>query len=196
MNESDRKYELHLTAEPRRLAVVRRIVAAHLRHWHLAEQVDVTVLGATELLANVHRHVGPDAPCVLRLTWSAGMLRCEVHDSGTALPRLLQPEDEEINGRGLALVAAVTKEWGAEVEPDGKVVWFALQAVPAFPADPPTARPARAPDPAPASASANGPATAPAQPPGRPARVSRAPRYCSASAGAAAGPAPTVLSRS
>jgi anti-sigma regulatory factor (Ser/Thr protein kinase) len=190
VNESDRKYELHLTAEPRRLTVVRRIVAAHLRHWNLAEQVDVTVLGATELLANVHRHVGPEAPCVLRLTWSDGMLRCEVHDSGTVLPRLLEPEDEEINGRGLALVAAVSKEWGAEVEPDGKVVWFALQAVPAFPAESPAARPLPAPDLAPA------PAPAAAQPAGRPARSSRAPRYCSASAGAAAGPATTVLSRS
>ncbi|MHA6764387.1 ATP-binding protein [Streptacidiphilus sp. PAMC 29251] len=136
MNESDRHYELHLTAEPRRLTVVRRIVAAHLRHWNLAELVDLTVLGVTELLANVHRHVGPGTDCVLRLTCSDGSLRCEVHDSGTTLPRLLQPGEDEISGRGLALVAAVSKEWGAEaVEDGGKVVWFALQADPVFAAE-------------------------------------------------------------
>ena len=137
MNESDRNYELHLTAEPRRLTVVRRIVAAHLRHWELADLVDTTVLGVTELLANVHRHVGPGADCVLRLTCSGGMLRCEVHDSGTELPRLLHPDDEEISGRGLEVVAALSKEGGAEATEDGKVVWFALTAVPDFAEEPP-----------------------------------------------------------
>lgn len=147
MNKSDRKYELHLTADPRRLAVVRRIVAAHLRHWHLADQVDTTVLGVTELLANVHRHVGPDAACELRLVWSDCCLRCEVHDGSAALPRLLEPDQDEINGRGLSLVAAVSKEWGAQLEQDGKVVWFALQAVPAIPPERPALAPAPPPDP-------------------------------------------------
>lgn len=144
MNESDRTYELHLTAEPRRLTVVRRIVAAHLRHWDLADLVDTTVLGVTELLANVHRHVGPGADCVLRLTCSGGMLRCEVEDGGPELPRLLHPDDEEISGRGLELVAAFSKEWGAEPAGDGKVVWFALTAVPSFPEEPVEAEPAPA----------------------------------------------------
>ncbi|MFC1430525.1 ATP-binding protein [Streptacidiphilus sp. N1-3] len=131
MNEHDRQYELHLTAEPRRLTVVRRIVAAHLRHWNLSELSDLTELGVTELLSNVHRHVGPGADCVLRLAYSDGCLRCEVHDGGAVLPRLLRPDDDEISGRGLALVAAISKEWGAEAEQTGKVVWFALRAVPA-----------------------------------------------------------------
>ena len=142
MNESDLNYELHLTAEPRRLTVVRRIVAAHLRHWNLPDLVDLTVLGVTELLANVHRHVGPDAPCVLRLTCSGGILRCEVQDGDAALPRLLHPDDEEISGRGLELVATLCKEWGAEATEGGKVVWFALQAVPEFADEPAAAAPA------------------------------------------------------
>jgi hypothetical protein len=142
VNESDRHYELHLTAEPRRLTVVRRIVAAHLRHWNLPDLVDLTVLGVTELLANVHRHVGPGADCVLRLTCSDGILRCAVHDAGSALPRLLHPDDEEISGRGLELVAALSKEWGAEAEETGKVVWFALTAVPEFTEEPPSESPA------------------------------------------------------
>ncbi|WP_370126875.1 ATP-binding protein [Streptacidiphilus sp. EB103A] len=129
--ESDKQYELRLTAEPQRLAVVRRIVMAHLRHWKMAEAVDLCLLGVTELLANVHRHVGPGAECLLRLTAGAdGLLRCEVHDTSTALPRVLTPDEEEINGRGLALVAALSADWGAQVEEGGKVVWFALKTVP------------------------------------------------------------------
>lgn len=131
MMESDKQYELRLTAEPERLAVVRRIVMAHLRHWKMAEAVDLCLLGVTELLANVHRHVGPGAECLLRLTAGAdGLLRCEVHDTSAALPRVLTPDEEEINGRGLALVAALSADWGAQVEEGGKVVWFALKTVP------------------------------------------------------------------
>jgi hypothetical protein len=138
--ESDKQYELRLTAEPQRLAVVRRIVMAHLRHWKMAEAVDLCLLGVTELLANVHRHVGPDAECLLRLTaGSDGLLRCEVHDTSSALPRVLPPDEEEINGRGLALVAALSADWGAQVEESGKVVWFALKTVPQLVEVPPPA---------------------------------------------------------
>jgi hypothetical protein len=183
VNESDRYYELNLTAEPRRLTVVRRIVAAHLRHWNLAELVDLTVLGITELLANVHRHVGADAACLLRLACSGGMLRCEVHDGSTTLPELLHPGDDEISGRGLALVAAFCKEWGTEAEENGKVVWFALQAVPTFPADPLTAPPV--------------PLTVD-EPPVRPLRQPQPLRYSAAgaSAGVSGGAVTTLLSRS
>ncbi len=158
MMESDKQYELRLTAEPQRLAVVRRIVSAHLRHWKMAEAVDLCLLGVTELLANVHRHVGPGAECTLRLTGGAdGLLRCEVHDRSTSLPRLLAPDDEEINGRGLALVAALSADWGAQVEEDGKVVWFALKTVPQ-PAEPPAPAPLRLP---PLRVAWTGPAPAP-----------------------------------
>ena len=143
MMESDKQYELRLTAEPQRLAVVRRIVMAHLRHWKMAEAVDLCLLGVTELLANVHRHVGPDAECLLRLSCGAdGLLRCEVHDTSRALPRMLTPDEEEINGRGLALVAALSADWGAQVEESGKVVWFTLRTAPQ-PVEVPTPAPLR-----------------------------------------------------
>lgn len=143
MNDSHRQYELHLTAEPRRLAVVRRIVAAHLRHWNLPDLVDPTVLGVTELLANVYRHVGSDAACMLRLSCSGESLRCEVHDGNAALPRLLEAADGELSGRGLALVAACSKDWGAEREDGGKVVWFTMSATPDRTGSAPPAAPAR-----------------------------------------------------
>ena len=123
----DRQYELRLTAEPQRLGIVRRIVSAHLRHWNLTYLVDPALLGVTELIGNVHRHVGSQADCLLRISAADGCLRCEVRDGSPTLPRLLNPDEEDDSGRGLHLVAALSKEWGAEVADDGKVVWFALE---------------------------------------------------------------------
>ncbi|WP_160312223.1 ATP-binding protein [Streptacidiphilus albus] len=123
-------YELRLVVEPRRFAAIRRIIQAHLRHWDLPELVDAAQLGATELLGNVHRHVGPGQECLLRLTADDEVLRLEVHDSSPVLPRLLHPDLDAAGGRGLGMVTALSKEWGAAPEGEGKVVWFTLQAAP------------------------------------------------------------------
>ena len=135
MSDPGKHYELSLLAEPQRFAVVRRIIQAHLRHWDLPELVDPALVGVTELLGNVHRHVGRGQECRLRMAACGGCVRFEVHDPSPALPRLLQPGAEDLGGRGLALVAALSKEWGAEAEAGGKVVWFSLQTdlVPATP---------------------------------------------------------------
>ena len=121
-------YELRLVVEPRRFAAIRRIIQAHLRHWDLPELVDAAQLGATELLGNVHRHVGPGQECLLRLAADGDVLRLEVHDSSPVLPRLLHPDLDAAGGRGLGMVTALSKEWGAAPEGEGKVVWFTLQA--------------------------------------------------------------------
>jgi hypothetical protein len=129
MSDPGRRYELNLIAEPRRFAVVRRIIQAHLRHWDLAELVDAALLGVTELLGNVHLHVGPRQPCLLRMTADGDCVRLELHDPSPVLPRLLSADCDELGGRGLALIAALSKEWGAASDGgDGKVVWFSLQA--------------------------------------------------------------------
>ena len=129
MSDPGRHYELQLIAEPQRFAVVRRIIQAHLRHWDMAELVDAALLGVTELLDNVHLHVGPRQQCLLRMTADGGCVRLELHDPSPVLPRLLHADCDEIGGRGLALVAALSKEWGAAADGSGgKVVWFSLRA--------------------------------------------------------------------
>jgi hypothetical protein len=128
LSDSGKHYELRIVAEPHRFAAVRKIVQAHLRHWELSELVAAAQLGVTELLGNVHRHVGPGQECLLWMEAHQGGLRLGVHDPSPVLPELHQPDVEDLSGRGLALVAALSKEWGAEPEGSGKVVWFALQA--------------------------------------------------------------------
>ena len=54
-------------------------------------------------------------------------LQVRVRDGSLQLPtpRDVAPGDE--NGRGLALLDAMSDEWGVERDADGKHVWFALR---------------------------------------------------------------------
>jgi hypothetical protein len=130
MEDRVRRYELRLAAVPNRFEAVRRIASAHLRYWHLAPLVDPALLGLTELLANVHQHAVSGEECVLELSAAADHLTVSVHDSDPTLPRAREADPWEVTGRGLAIVAALSKEWGAAPEPSGalagKVVWFSL----------------------------------------------------------------------
>ncbi|OKJ61545.1 hypothetical protein AMK29_23340 [Streptomyces sp. CB02261] len=137
ISEPSRYYAVELQALPSRIGQVRRIVSAHLRHWHLDALVDQAVLGVTELLTNVHRHARPDKRCTVEIELLLDRLTVSVRDHDPRIPQACRPEpldafDElATSGRGLAIVGAVSESWG--VRPcgaDGKVVWFTLSAPP------------------------------------------------------------------
>ncbi|MFD3310681.1 ATP-binding protein [Streptomyces sp. NPDC058694] len=104
---------------------VRRIVRFYLGEWDIPELTDAVELGATELLANVVRHV-PDRRCVFLLLRQTAGVRVEVTDGSSRLPSIpveLSPESE--GGRGLVLVDAVADKWGVDpLSGGGKSVWF------------------------------------------------------------------------
>ncbi len=114
----DRRYTVELHASAERVPQIRRIVAAHLRHWRLDPHVPSVCRGVTELLTNVHRHLGPDARCVVEIRCSGRHLTAAVADEGPPLPRL------ESAGGGLSAIAALSDSWGTCGTEDGKVVWF------------------------------------------------------------------------
>ncbi|MFD9812850.1 ATP-binding protein [Streptomyces sp. NPDC059080] len=109
--------ELRVTAE--RVPQIRRIVAAHLRHWRLAAEIPAACRGLVELLDHVRRHVGPDAVCVVEVRWSGRHLTVSVADRGPRMAPL-----DSAQGGGLAAVAALSDSWGTCPTDDGKVVWF------------------------------------------------------------------------
>ncbi|MGW1840181.1 ATP-binding protein [Streptomyces sp. BBFR2] len=109
--------ELRVTAE--RVPRIRRIAAAHLRHWRLAAEIPAACRGLTELLAGVLRQAGPDTVCVVELRWSGRHLTVSVADRGPRLPRL-----DSARGGPLAVVAGLSDSWGTCPTADGKVVWF------------------------------------------------------------------------
>jgi Histidine kinase-like ATPase domain len=127
--EASRKCALELEALPARIQQIRRIVAAKLRYWHLDVLIDQSLLGITELLANVHRHAEPDKRCKAELTLASGWLTISVSDGDPRLPRVRDFEPMVTCGRGLAMVVAMSDSWGTEaLISGGKVVWFTLRA--------------------------------------------------------------------
>ena len=120
---------MELQALPSRIGQVRRIVSAQLRYWHLDSLIELATLGVTELLSNVHRHVEPDKHCTVRLELLPDRLTVSVHDHDPRLPEFRPADPLATNGRGLALIAAVSESWGVRPESEGgKIVWFALPA--------------------------------------------------------------------
>ncbi|MFK0293825.1 ATP-binding protein [Streptomyces sp. NPDC090442] len=175
MTPPHRHYTVELPASAERVPQIRRIVAAHLRYWRLELEIAPVCEGVAELLTNVHRHIGPDARCVLELRWSGSHVTASVADEGPRLPRL-----EGAAGGGLARIAALSDSWGTCGTADGKVIWFtrrveAARTAPQTPPVPPrgvpdVVGPAPAAEPPategestadPAPATAPGPAVAP-----------------------------------
>jgi hypothetical protein len=91
-------------------------------------------LGVSELVTNALLHGEP--PITVRMRGTAEHPRVEVRDSSVEAPILPdepldRPETDGLLltfGRGLSIVARCAEAWGAEIEDDGKVVWFAPAA--------------------------------------------------------------------
>lgn len=119
------QYRMRLTVGEHSPQYVRRIVRSYLREWEMAELTDAVELGATELLANVVRHV-PDRRCEFLLLRQVAGVRVEVMDGCPRLPSI--PAElplEAEGGRGLVLLDAVADKWGVEpAAVGGKTVWF------------------------------------------------------------------------
>ncbi|MFF8713935.1 ATP-binding protein [Streptomyces sp. NPDC015184] len=119
----DRHYLVELQVSAERVSQLRRIIAAHLRHWSLELHVRPVCRGVEELLTNVHRHVGDDNNCVVELRWSGRHLTVSVADNGSGMPRLLST-----GGGGLSRIMALSDSWGTCRTDEGKVVWFTRYA--------------------------------------------------------------------
>ncbi|MFF4352977.1 ATP-binding protein [Streptomyces sp. NPDC001530] len=119
-------------AHPSRAAGVRTMLSEHLTHLRLpSEYVDNAVLATDELFANAVRHGSPDPGDTITVTieCTERELRVTVADRSSALPRLRTAGRTEESGRGLAIVAALTDDWGiAPPDPGttGKKVWITL----------------------------------------------------------------------
>jgi len=81
---------------------------------------------ATELVANVVRHVGSDA--TVRVSPTRDGVRVEVDDASTDVPVLQLPDRSSPSGRGILLLDSFATRWGADVRLTGKTVWFEVDA--------------------------------------------------------------------
>lgn len=128
---------LALAAEPQSVRAARAWVIDALARIGRDDLTDAAELGVSELVTNAILHAEP--PIVVRLGGTTTHPRVEVHDTSHAPPRPRNMTDDErlltTVGRGLGIVAMYSTTWGAEVSPQGKVVWFEPATEPEVPED-------------------------------------------------------------
>ena len=120
---------LSLGSGPRGVQDARRWVVKACADIGRSDLVECAELGVSELVTNALLHGAP--PIQVRVRGTQEHPRVEVRDGSTTPPTLpsnAEPIDEEdlllTFGRGLSIVARSADAWGAEIEDDGKVVWF------------------------------------------------------------------------
>lgn len=122
--EPDDVAEWRLTLDPMEAGRARAVVREQLHEWGLAKLADNAALLAGELVTNAVRH-SHGRRIALRLVRGDTLL-CEVDDDDPTLPSLLSAGPDAEFGRGLHLVGALAREWGASRTTTGKTVWFEL----------------------------------------------------------------------
>ncbi|MYS23634.1 Serine phosphatase RsbU, regulator of sigma subunit [Streptomyces sp. DvalAA-14] len=109
-----------LPQDPRAAGQARQYIRAQLTAWGLADHVLTTELLVSELVGNVVRHAS--GPVRLRLLRSRSLI-CEVYDGSLNTPRIRHADYTDEGGRGLQLVAALSRRWGARYLQGGKCIW-------------------------------------------------------------------------
>lgn len=102
------------------VATARHLAVRQLRQWGLEPLVTPVESIVSELVTNAIRHGG--GPSRLRLIQHR-VLTCEVSDTNTGQPRPRHPRTLDEHGRGLYLVARLSRRWGSRSAAEGKVVW-------------------------------------------------------------------------
>jgi anti-sigma regulatory factor (Ser/Thr protein kinase) len=111
----------------------RRFVADVLRSWGAESAlVDASVV-VSELTTNAVLHAV--SAFRVHLTRHDGGVRISVDDVGPARPEPRQAAPQEVGGRGMKLIEALTRGWGCDVLESGKTVWAEV-AVPPWAREP------------------------------------------------------------
>jgi anti-sigma regulatory factor (Ser/Thr protein kinase) len=119
---SHRHFLLPFEAVPETVGQLRHMAGLQLATWGAAHLTDAVTLAVSELATNVIRHVGEGAPAALVMETRDDVIRLELHDTGAAMPHAQHSGPEDLQGRGLALVSAVSAGWSATPTPTGKAV--------------------------------------------------------------------------
>ncbi|AGP61235.1 hypothetical protein M271_49365 [Streptomyces rapamycinicus NRRL 5491] len=110
-------------ADPAVVADAREATSHQLTVWGLDEAAFTTELIVSELVTNAIRYAG--GPMELRLIRDK-VLICEVSDPSNTHPRLRRAHITDEGGRGLFLVAQLTRRWGIRYGRSGKTIWAEL----------------------------------------------------------------------
>jgi anti-sigma regulatory factor (Ser/Thr protein kinase) len=126
---AERRFFFELAAHPGSVAQARRLTRARLSRWSVCEDTcETATLVVSELVTNAIVHAAGER-VVCELHDGDDLVRIAVRDEGCAPgephPSPQRPEEE--HGRGLLLVAAVSRAWGAQDTGPGLLVWAELE---------------------------------------------------------------------
>jgi anti-sigma regulatory factor (Ser/Thr protein kinase) len=117
---------LRLAPHPTAPHAARNFVTRILLDWGLEPLVPCCCLVVSELVTNSTIHAGTDIE--LSVAWSAGSLRVTVRDNSPDLPHQRNSQ-LGVHGRGLRIVAGLSRTFGVLRTADGgKVVWAVMYA--------------------------------------------------------------------
>jgi serine phosphatase RsbU (regulator of sigma subunit)/anti-sigma regulatory factor (Ser/Thr protein kinase) len=112
-----------LPADPSVVARARKLTTSQLDAWNLQEVSFAAELVVSELVTNAIRHASP--PIRLRLLRDRQLI-CEVSDTSSTAPHLRRARTYDEGGRGILLVAQLSRSWGTRQTGTGKTIWAAL----------------------------------------------------------------------
>ncbi|WP_269855358.1 ATP-binding SpoIIE family protein phosphatase [Streptomyces sp. RPT161] len=115
--------ERRLRLDHSEVRTARAFTRKQLADWGLGQLGDLAELLVSELVTNALRVAGHEVH--LRLM-RVGKLLVEVSDDDHNLPQLRRADEDDEDGRGLALVSNLSHRWGTSRQAVGKVVWFEL----------------------------------------------------------------------
>lgn len=119
---------LRMPPNAERASEVRAWVAQTLTSEGLGDLVDTAELLVSEVVANAIVHASTEVE--LQLVRRSERVRVAVYDAELQLPSVAALDLEATGGRGMYMVDLLAVDWGVYMEPDGKTVWFELQAQP------------------------------------------------------------------
>jgi len=117
---------LRLAPHPTAPRASRDFVTRNLLDWRLGRVIPSASLVVSELVTNSAMYAGTDIE--LSVVWNLGALRLTVRDNSPSLPRQ-RPSSLDLHGRGLTIVAGLSRAFGfLPTAVGGKVVWAVLDA--------------------------------------------------------------------
>jgi anti-sigma regulatory factor (Ser/Thr protein kinase) len=126
----ERTWCVRVSHRPAAARLARGRLAGTLRGLVGRERLSDALSIVAELVGNAVRHAMPLPGGVIRVGWhllSTGGLLIRVTDGGSpTTPQIRPPSADAVDGRGLAIVAALARRWGVERDELGQCVWAEL----------------------------------------------------------------------
>lgn len=113
-------------AVPQSVAAARRFVTQVLESWGRPDLLADAALVTSELATNAVRHAA--SPFRTDVDRDGAGVRISVTDLAPGQVVATAADFDDLNGRGVAIVQALSSRWGCDPAPGGKVLWAELRA--------------------------------------------------------------------